>query len=84
MHLAYCCGHQEPVLVKIIQANIQLATQISIQHHIISGLTTAFKIEKSKQKRGKVLNLVGEEENGPQFFSLVLQAMATIARYLLL
>ena len=68
-HLAYRRGREEPVLVKIMQANIQLAAQVSIQRHIISGLTTAFKIEKSKRKRGKALNLVGEEDNGPQFFS---------------
>ena len=67
-HLAYRRGRQEPVLVKTMQANIQLAVQVSIQRHIISDLTTAFKIEKPKRKRGKALNLVGEEDNGPQFF----------------
>ena len=68
-HLAYRRDREEPVLVKIMQANIQLAAQVSIQRHIISGLTKAFKIEKSKQKRGKALNLVGEEDNGLQFYS---------------
>jgi hypothetical protein len=58
------------MLVKIMQANIQLAAQVSIQRYIISSLTKAFKIEKSKRKRGKALNLVGEEDNGPQFYSL--------------
>jgi hypothetical protein len=52
-----------------MQVNIQLAAQVSIQRHIISRLTTAFKIEKSKRKRGKTLNLVGEKDNGPQFSS---------------
>jgi hypothetical protein len=42
-HLAYRRGRQELVLVKIMQANIQLAVQVSIQHYIISGLTTCYR-----------------------------------------
>jgi hypothetical protein len=57
-------------MCKIMQANIQLAAQVSIQQHIIKGLTRALKLEKKKRQRGKALNLVGEEDSGPQFYSL--------------
>ncbi len=52
-----------------MQANIQLAAQVSIQRHIIQGLTGALKLEKKKRRRGKALNLVGEQDSGPQFYS---------------
>jgi hypothetical protein len=54
VHQVYRHNREEPVLVKIMQVNIQLAAQVSIQRHIISSLTKAFKTEKSKQKKGKV------------------------------
>jgi hypothetical protein len=56
-------------LDKIFQANIDLAAQVAIQKHIISGLKEAIQIEKKKRQRGKKLNLLGEEDCGPQFFS---------------
>jgi hypothetical protein len=54
----------------IFNANLRLAAQHSIDVHTIQGLITALKNEKKKRKRGKRLNLVREEDNGPQFFSL--------------
>ena len=36
---------------------------------MILGLTAALREEKRRRKRGKRLNLLGEEESGPQFFS---------------
>jgi hypothetical protein len=68
-HQAYRRNREEPVLCKIMQANIQLTAQVSIQQHIIKGLTGALKLEKKKRQRGKALNLVGEEDTGPQFYS---------------
>jgi hypothetical protein len=47
----------------------QLAAQDSINRHIIKGLQQSLQIEKKKRKRGKRLNLVGEEDNGPQFYT---------------
>jgi hypothetical protein len=37
-------------MCKIMQANIQLAAQVSIQQHIIKGLTRALKLEKKKRQ----------------------------------
>jgi hypothetical protein len=37
--------------------------------HEIRGLTEAIKLEKRKRKHGKKLNLLGEEDEGPQLFS---------------
>ena len=54
---------------KILDANIQLAAQVAIQTHIIRGLNNALKMEKKKRQRDKAMNLVGEEDSGPQFFS---------------
>ncbi|SLM33726.1 hypothetical protein LPUS_02273 [Lasallia pustulata] len=36
---------------------------------MILELTAALREEKRRRKRGKRLNLLGEEESGPQFFS---------------
>ena len=47
----------------------QLAAQHSIDQHEINGLRTALQLEKKKRQRGKRLNLLGEEDSGPQFFS---------------
>ena len=68
-HNLYQQNHKQPVLDKILKANIQLAAQVAIQTHIIKDLNQAFKLEKKKRQRGKALNLVGEEDSGPQFFS---------------
>lgn len=67
-HQAYRRDREEPVLCKIMEANIKLSAQVSIQKHIINGLTGALKLEKKKRQRGKALNLVGEADNGPQFY----------------
>jgi hypothetical protein len=48
---------------------VALAAQVSINQHIINSLYTAFKIERQKRKKGKKLNLVREDDIGPQFYS---------------
>jgi hypothetical protein len=58
-----------PLIAKVFRANEQLVSQHSIDQHQIRGLINALKIEKKKRKRGKRLNLIGEEDRGPQFFS---------------
>ena len=57
------------LLSKIFTANERLAATHSIDQHIIRGLCEALKFEKKRRKRGKRLNLLGEEDSGPQFFS---------------
>src|SRR5450432_4368274 len=47
----------------------QLATKDSINQHIIKGLQQSLKLEKKKRKLGKRLNLIGEEDYRPQFFT---------------
>ncbi len=58
-----------PLTDLLFKTSIKLAAQHEIDRFTISGLERAIEVEKSKRKRGKVLNLVGEEESGPQFFS---------------
>jgi hypothetical protein len=53
----------------IFRANCGLAAQHSIDQYTITGLISALKQEKKKRSRGKRLNLVGEVDNGPQFYS---------------
>ncbi|SLM34847.1 Kelch-type beta propeller [Lasallia pustulata] len=59
----------EPLVAKLFRANERLAAENSIGTHMILGLTAALREEKKRRKRGKRLNLLGEEESGPQFFS---------------
>ncbi len=77
MHKAFKKDPTSRRLSFIMHANIRLAAQTSIANHTISGLIRALKVEKRKRNRGKRLNLVGEEDNGPQLFSpsRVLQAL---------
>jgi DDE superfamily endonuclease len=68
MHKAYKKSPIRKRLSFIFHANTRLAAQHSIDKHTITGLITSLKHEKTKRRRGKRLNLVGEEDNGPQFF----------------
>jgi hypothetical protein len=68
-HLAYQKYSESSLLDKIFNVNIQLAAQVEIHCHIISGLYTAILFEKKKRKKGKALNLVDEEDSRPQFYS---------------
>jgi len=54
---------------KLLKANERLAAQHSIDQHIYRELENAFKIEKRNRRKGKKLNLLGEEACGAQFFS---------------
>jgi len=56
-------------LQKIFHALERLSAQHSIDEHEKRGLAKALKLEKKKRQRGKRLNLLGEEDVGPQFFS---------------
>ena len=66
---AYKQTHSEALLDLVFKANVALAAQVSIDQHIINGLHTALKLERQKRKKGKKLNLVGEDDIGPQFYS---------------
>jgi hypothetical protein len=57
------------ILQKILRANDKLAARHEIDQHLIQGLMEALRYEKKRRKRGKRLNLVGEEDKGPQFFN---------------
>ena len=56
-------------LRKIFKANEQLASQQSINSHLIYGLSNTLRNERKRRHRGKRLNLIGEEGAGPQLFS---------------
>ena len=58
-----------PLLAKLFRANKRLVSQYSIDQHTLNGMIKAIKLEKKKRRRGKRLNLIGEEDSGPQFFS---------------
>ena len=57
------------IVKKVIWAAEKLASQRSIDQHTITGLTEALRNEKKRRQRGKRLNLLGENDSGPQFFS---------------
>jgi hypothetical protein len=58
-----------PLFDRIFRANKRLAAQYSIDQHVVKRLVTALKNEKKRRIRNKRLNLLGEEDSGPQFFS---------------
>ena len=66
---AYEKSPVKSTLALIFHANERLAAQHSIDEHIRKGLVEALRHEKKKRQRGKRLNLLGEEDSGPQFFS---------------
>ena len=66
---AYKQTHSNTILELVFKANVALASQVSIDQHIINGLYEALKIERQKRKKGKKLNLVREDDIGPQFYS---------------
>ena len=67
---AYIKNPDPQLLTKLFQANLYLASQHSIDRHIEIRLTKALRDEKKRRRHSKRLNLVGEDKNGPQFFSL--------------
>ncbi len=69
IQLQYRDNPKSPLLAKIFRANERLASQHSVDLHIQKGLAISLRNEKKRRNRGKRLNLVGEEDSGPQFFS---------------
>jgi hypothetical protein len=57
------------LLSLVFRANERLASQHSVDQHVRRGLTEALRHEKKRRQRGKRLNLLGEEDSSPQFFS---------------
>ena len=53
---------------KLIKANEINASQAAIAKHQVEGLKEALVIEKKKRKRGKKLNLIGEDAGKAQWF----------------
>ncbi|MCJ1346618.1 hypothetical protein MMC31_004836 [Peltigera leucophlebia] len=52
----------------MLRGSEKLAAKVDILEFENKGLIGALKIEKQKRNRGKKLNLLGEEDNGPQLF----------------
>ena len=69
MQRKYLLAPSPTILKKLFKANEELAAQCSVNKHTISGLCKTVINEKKKHKRGKRLNLLGENDVGPQFFS---------------
>jgi len=53
----------------LFKANECLAAQHAVDEHTKQGLIETVKDEKKKRQCGKKLNVLGEENHGPQFFS---------------
>ena len=70
MQRNYKNAPSSPLLTKIFRVNEKLATLRSLDSHMIAGLKRVVILEKKKRQRGKRLNLLGEEDSRPQFFSL--------------
>ena len=66
---AYKVDPDVKLLSKLFKANLYLSAQHAINHHVEQGLLETIKDEKRRRHRGKRLNLVGEEDGGPQFYS---------------
>jgi hypothetical protein len=62
----------------LFRSSIRLAAEHSIGEHVREGLFESLKNEKRRRKRGKKLNLCGEEDTGTQLFSVeqILKARA--------
>jgi hypothetical protein len=65
---AYKLNPTKENLQLILRSQERLAAQHEVDRHIQSGLLETIKKEKKKRKRGKKLNLVGEEDTGAQLF----------------
>ena len=57
------------MIAKVFRANERLVSQHSIDQHMLNSLANTLKDKKKKRRRGKRLNLVGDEDIGAQFFS---------------
>src|SRR5450432_394276 len=68
-HRQYRLDPTKEKLEVIFRSHERLAAQDSINKHVISSLQRSIQIEQKKRKKGKRLNIVGEEDNGPQFFT---------------
>ena len=68
-HRVYKFKREELDLSRIFRSYEGLAVQHVIDQHVINGLIEALKHERKRRRRGKRLNLLGEEDSGPQFFS---------------
>jgi hypothetical protein len=66
---AYKKTHRPSLLNLVFKANVALASQVAVDQHVINGLHDALNLERQKRQRGKKLNLLGESNAGPQFFS---------------
>ncbi len=69
LQAAYRTSPTRDKLDLILHANVKLAAQHSVDQHMHKGLTDALKGEKQRRTRGKRLDLLGEEDVGPQLFS---------------
>ena len=69
IHRQFQKAPSSPLLTKIFRANEKMAARHSVDQHVIRGLVSSLQEVKRRKKRGKRLNLIGEEDSGPQFFS---------------
>ena len=53
----------------LFKANERLAAQHALDEHTKKGLIKTVKEEKKRRQRGKKLNVLREEDHGPQFYS---------------
>lgn len=53
----------------MLRGSEKLAAKVDILEFENKGLIEALKVERQKRNRGKRLNLLGEEDNGPRLFS---------------
>jgi len=68
-------------LMKLFKANEELSAQAALDQYTKDGLIESLKLEKNCRNRGKRLNVLGQENNGPILFSAdnvrLAQAIAT-------
>jgi hypothetical protein len=59
----------EKAVETLFRAAERLATQHEIDTHVNKGLRKALVFEKKKRRKGRKLNLLGEDNSAPQLFS---------------
>ncbi len=67
-HRQYKIEPTKLLMSKILRANERLAAHHDIDLHVIERLKMDIKQERKRRKRGKRLNLCGEQDSGPQFY----------------
>ena len=66
---------QDVYVQALLRGSEQLAAQVNCLQFKNKGLLETLKVEKKKRAQSKRLNLLGEEDNGPNYFHLPVEIL---------